>query len=941
MAPLPGVRVFVEPVFCPQAISDWYACGSRDKKKEIMESGNVKSGEMSLRAKKHLSAAGWEFSHVEKKGRNPELRYKSPKGRYYHSLRLACLECMKDLGLYSKDITARTDQMPMQSMAREDGLDGALLGNRKRRNPSDQDVNTRKFRKGKGNPSDQDVNTRKFRKGKGIVVVAEHQHIEKLAPPCRKPRCILSFLIDMKAVLPDAKVYYKGQKGHQRMKEGKLTRDGISCDCCQNLFTLSGFEAHAGSTYRRPAASIVLEDGRSLLECRMQILYKTPTLKTHERVRSCLPEYKSDYICSICHYGGELLLCDRCPSVFHLSCLGLKDLPEGKWFCPSCRCGICGQSEFDGNDKEFTATMALHCDQCRRGYHVGCLKGKELVNKLEGHDRKRKWFCTKKCEKIYIGLHEILGKSFPLDANNLSWVILKSVKDDRGDTEESSDADQVRTECYRKLTVALGVMHECFEPINEPHTNSGLIEDLIFSKWSELNRLNFQGFYTMVLQRKDELISVATVRIHNEKVAEVPLIATRFEYRSEGMCRLLMNELEKKLVELGVERLVLPAASKLLNTWTNAFGFSKMTESERLKYLENTILDFQDTVMCEKLLRKMSSANQDYECIDFDRCSIDSGVTHENQIEESEVKQLQQNEECDEALCPDVLCNDFLEQESEIMELLQQEEESDKIDSDVIHEDQIEESEVKQLRQNEECDEMLCLDVLCNDLLEQSEIMELLQQEEESDKIDSDVIHEDQIEQSEVKQLHQNEECDKMLCLDVLCNDLLEQSEIMELLQQEEESDKIDSDVIHEDQTEQSESKQLQQNEECDRTLCPHVLCNDLLEQSEIMELLQQEEESDKIDSDVTHEDQIEQSEVKQLQQNEECNKMLCPDVLCNGFLEQSEIMELLQQGEESDNRMESLQPDQKDDEFWMDFLCCDVFNNDSLYFPSYNNNEM
>ncbi|KAL5977809.1 hypothetical protein ACLOJK_036832 [Asimina triloba] len=68
------------------------------------------------------------------------------------------------------------------------------------------------------------------------------------------------------------------------------------------------------------------------------------------------------------------------------------------------------------------------------------------------------------------------------------------------------------------------------------------------STQSELKRLNFQGFYTMVLERGDELISVATVRIHGIKVAEMPLIGTSVQYRQQGMCRRLVNELEKVIV---------------------------------------------------------------------------------------------------------------------------------------------------------------------------------------------------------------------------------------------------------------------------------------------------------------------------------------------------------------------------------------------------------
>lgn len=60
-------------------------------------------------------------------------------------------------------------------------------------------------------------------------------------------------------------------------------------------------------------------------------------------------------------------------------------------------------------------------------------------------------------------------------------------------------------------------------------------------------------------------------------------------------------------MELGVQRLILPAVPGVLNTWTRSFGFSKMTGSERLQFLDYTFLDFQDTVMCQKLLMKSPS----------------------------------------------------------------------------------------------------------------------------------------------------------------------------------------------------------------------------------------------------------------------------------------------------------------------------------------------
>ncbi|KAK9280503.1 hypothetical protein L1049_014195 [Liquidambar formosana] len=462
------------------------------------------------------------------------------------------------------------------------------------------------------------------------------------------PRTVLSWLIDNNVVLPREKVHYRGRKDRSPMAEGRITRDGIKCSCCQKVFTLTQFEAHAGSTCHRPAANIFLGNGRSLLECQIQMIgeknIRGLITEPRDRLKGHWRRHTNDYICSVCHYGGELILCDQCPSSFHKSCLGLKDVPEGDWFCLSCCCGICGQSTFIESTEHHMDKSVLNCDQCEHRYHVGCLRKKGLV-KLDSIP-KGCWFCSRKCEKIFVGLQKLLGKPVAVGVDNLTWTLLKSTKYDSHDIE-------ALTENYSKLNVALGLMHECFEPVKEPHTRRDLVEDVIFSRGSDLNRLNFRGFYTVLLERNDELITVATVRVYGEKVAEVPLVGTRFQYRRLGMCRILMNELEKKLMELGVERLILPAVPSVLHTWTTAFGFSKMTDSERLKFLDHTFLDFQGTTMCQKLLNKIPSAeaslsrgtrikirlniNGSRDNIDFDGYSAVSEVFQAEQVEDSEI----------------------------------------------------------------------------------------------------------------------------------------------------------------------------------------------------------------------------------------------------------------------------------------------------------------
>ncbi|XP_072000930.1 transcription intermediary factor 1-alpha isoform X3 [Engystomops pustulosus] len=56
--------------------------------------------------------------------------------------------------------------------------------------------------------------------------------------------------------------------------------------------------------------------------------------------------------CAVCQNGGELLCCEKCPKVFHLSCHvpTLLNFPSGEWFCTFCRDLSKPEVEYDCDD---------------------------------------------------------------------------------------------------------------------------------------------------------------------------------------------------------------------------------------------------------------------------------------------------------------------------------------------------------------------------------------------------------------------------------------------------------------------------------------------------------------------------------------------------------------------------------------------------------------
>ncbi|KAF4385340.1 hypothetical protein G4B88_026623 [Cannabis sativa] len=475
-------------------------------------------------------------------------------------------------------------------------------------------------------------------KSSSYVPKSAMQHKKTTEGGTRRRDNDLHRLLFMPNGLPDGAelaYYVKGQ----RMLGGYKQGNGIFCNCCNREVSPSQFEAHAGMAARRqPYRHIYTSNGLTLHDIAIS-LASGQSLTTGD----------SDDMCAVCGDGGDLILCHGCPRAFHEACLDSTLVPQGDWYCLSCKdkcdpgrktaagepssisrpivirltrvvkapeiqiggCVVCRAHDF--SSAKFDERTVMLCDQCEKEFHVGCLRSSGLCDLKELP--KDKWFCCDDCSRIHIALQNLVSLGPKTVPASLSHVIFKKHADKGLFIDGAEDDIQWRIlsgksrypEHLPFLSRSAAIFRECFDPI-VARSGRDLIPVMVYGR--NISGQEFGGMYCVVLTVRSVVVSAGLLRIFGREVAELPIVATSREHQGKGYFQVLFSCIEKLLNSLNVKNIVLPAAEEAESIWTNKFGFTKMTDDRVSKYMrEVQFTIFKGTSMLEKALHQHQHQN--------------------------------------------------------------------------------------------------------------------------------------------------------------------------------------------------------------------------------------------------------------------------------------------------------------------------------------------
>ncbi|XVE96561.1 hypothetical protein REPUB_Repub02eG0233200 [Reevesia pubescens] len=437
------------------------------------------------------------------------------------------------------------------------------------------------------------------------------------------------------------KMTTKDQRLHKLVFEEDVLPDGTEVAYyARGQVSPSQFEAHAGwASRRKPYAYIYTSNGVSLHELAISL-----------SKGSRFSAKNNDDACIICADGGNLLLCDGCPRAFHKECASLPTIPHGRWYCKYCQnmfvrekyvehnanavaagrilgvdaieqitskcirivknieaelsgCALCRACDFSKSG--FGPRTIILCDQCEKEYHIGCLRTHKMADLRE--IPRGKWFCCSDCSRIHSTLQKLLFCGAEKLPDSLLDVIKKKY------VEKGLDADiniDVRwrllsgkfasPETRLLLSQAVGIFHECFDPIVDATTGRDLIPCMVYGR--NLKGQEYGGMYCAVLTINSFVVSAGIIRVFGQEIAELPLVATSIGNHGKGYFQLLFSCIQKLLSFLNVKNIVLPAAEEAESIWTDKFSFKKLRPDQLSEYKKSCcqMVIFQGTSMLQK-----------------------------------------------------------------------------------------------------------------------------------------------------------------------------------------------------------------------------------------------------------------------------------------------------------------------------------------------------
>ncbi|KAL6512023.1 hypothetical protein OROGR_021620 [Orobanche gracilis] len=131
----------------------------------------------------------------------------------------------------------------------------------------------------------------------------------------------------------------------------------------------------------------------------------------------------------------------------------------------------CESTSTSDDDYSDSSADLFTCDLCEEKFHMHCFE--EAI--AEDIDHGSRSFCGKEC--------------FEYTVRSLETFV----------THTESNA------------VTFAVMDECFEPIIDERSGTNMIHNVVYSIGSNIRRLNYEGFYTIILEKGDEAVPTTSI----------------------------------------------------------------------------------------------------------------------------------------------------------------------------------------------------------------------------------------------------------------------------------------------------------------------------------------------------------------------------------------------------------------------------------------------